>query len=111
MEDLAQFDLRDGQYTKIPLRWKDSALDRPVFRNVTAQGAQEAVLDKQRFCTFLRQILTMAGYSKRATIHDIRRSLGTKIECKLQPRLLFRDTWLIPYSKAWFCTCIPDLRP
>ena len=83
MEDLAQFDLRDGQYTEIPLRWKDSALDRPVFRNVTAQGPQETVLDKQRFCTILRQILTMAGYSKRATIHDIRRSLGKKIECKL----------------------------
>ena len=83
MEDLAQFDLRDAQYTEIPLRWKDSALDRPVFRNVTAQGPQEAVLDKQRFCTILRQILTMAGYSKRATIHDIRRSLGKKIECKL----------------------------
>ena len=83
MEDLAQFDLRDAQYTEIPLRWKDSALDRPVFRNITAQGPQEAVLDKQRFCTILRQILTMAGYSKRATIHDIRRSLGKKIECKL----------------------------
>ncbi|KAK1141018.1 hypothetical protein N8T08_009675 [Aspergillus melleus] len=82
MEDLAQYDLRDGQYTEIPLRWKDSALDRPVFRNVTAQGPQEAVLDKQRFCTFLRQILIMAGYSKRATIHDIRRSLGRKIELR-----------------------------
>lgn len=83
MEDLAEFDLRGGQHTEIPLRWKDNALDRPVFRNVTAQGPQEAVLDKQRFCSFLRQILTMAGYSKLATIHDIRRSLGTKIEGKL----------------------------
>lgn len=91
IEDLATYDLRDGQYTEIPLCWEDTALDQPVFRNVTAEGPQEAVLNKQRFCTFLRNILTMAGYSKRATIHDIRRSLGKKIKCKLYPSFFQRS--------------------
>ncbi|KAL3473907.1 hypothetical protein BJX99DRAFT_260890 [Aspergillus californicus] len=82
MEDLAKYDLCDGHYMEILLCWEDTALDRPVFRNVTVEGPQEAVLDKQQFCTFLHNILTMAGYSKHATIHDICRSLGKKIESR-----------------------------
>jgi hypothetical protein len=38
MEDLAKYNLRDGHYTEIPLCWEDTALDWPVFRNVTAEG-------------------------------------------------------------------------
>jgi hypothetical protein len=80
LDDLAQFDLRDGRTTEVPLRWNTHALNKPVFRNVTAKGPQEVPLNKERFCSFLRSLLTAAGYSKYATIHDIRRELGNKIE-------------------------------
>ncbi|PLB48229.1 hypothetical protein P170DRAFT_360496, partial [Aspergillus steynii IBT 23096] len=82
LADLAQFDLRDGRTTEIPLSWNPDALNKPVFRNVTAKGPQEVALNKERFCTLLRSLLTAAGYSKHATIHDIRRALGKKIEAR-----------------------------
>ncbi|KAB8067815.1 hypothetical protein BDV29DRAFT_199846 [Aspergillus leporis] len=64
--DLAQYDLRAGPTTEIPLRWKTDALNKPVFRN--------------RFCYFFRLILITTSYSKNATVHDIHRELGKKIE-------------------------------
>ncbi|RJE17657.1 hypothetical protein PHISCL_10007 [Aspergillus sclerotialis] len=82
LDDIAEYDLRHGSRTEIPLRWKTESLEAPVFRNVTAQGPQEVPLTKQRFCYFLRWIFIAAGYSNQATIHDVRRQLGTKIEAR-----------------------------
>lgn len=79
---MTEFDLRGSGLAQIPLRWKEAALDEPVFKNVTAKGPQGIPLIKEHFCRFLRQIFFMAGYSKNATIHDIRRALGQKIEGK-----------------------------
>lgn len=80
LDDIAEYNLRYGSRTEIPLRWKTESLKAPVFRNVTAQGPQEVPLTKQRFYYFLRWIFIAAGYSNQATIHDVRRQLGTKIE-------------------------------
>lgn len=80
LDDIAEYDLRHGSRTEIPLRWRSEYLEAPVFRNVTAQGPQEEPLTKERFCYFLRWVFIAAGYSKQATIHDVRRQLGTKIE-------------------------------
>ncbi|KAJ5475343.1 hypothetical protein N7539_008409 [Penicillium diatomitis] len=79
VEDLAQYDLSNGP---IPLRWKDEYLEKPVLRNVTADGPQDVPLAKDVFCECLRVIFTAAGYSKRPKVHDIRKFLGKKIEGK-----------------------------
>ncbi len=78
MEDLAKYDLSDGR--PIPLRWKDEYLDKPVLRNVTADGAQDVPLTKERFCEILRGRVTAAGYSESLNIHKIRKYLGSVIE-------------------------------
>lgn len=78
MDDLANFDLSEGQ--AIELRWKDEYLEKPVLRNVTADGPQDVPLDMQRFCGFLRAIITTAGYNESITIHKIRKFLGSVIE-------------------------------
>lgn len=78
MDDFANFDLSGGQ--AIELRWKDEYLEKPVLRNVTADGPQDAPLDMQRFCEFLRAIITTAGYNKSITIHKIRKYLGSVVE-------------------------------
>ncbi|KAJ6171572.1 hypothetical protein N7470_000639 [Penicillium chermesinum] len=80
VEDLAQYDLSDGR--PIPLRWKDEYLDKPVLRNVTANGPQDVPLTKERFCEILRGRVTAAGYSKSLNIHKIRKHLGSVIEGK-----------------------------
>lgn len=78
MEDLANYDLSSGK--PIELRWKDEYLDKPVLRNVTADGPQDVPLNKERFCELLREIVTTAGYSKSVTVHRIRKYLGSVIE-------------------------------
>lgn len=65
-EDLAKYDLSDGR--PIPLRWKDKYLNKPVLRNVTADGPQDVPLTKERFCEILRGRVTAApGYSESLT--------------------------------------------
>lgn len=78
VEDLAKYDLSSGK--PIELRWKDEYLDKPVLRNVTADGPQDVPLHKERFCELLRGIVTTAGYSKSVTVHRIRKYLGSVIE-------------------------------
>jgi hypothetical protein len=78
VDDLANFDLSGGQ--PIELRWKEEYLEKPVLRNVTAEGPQDVPLDMQRFCGFLRAIITAAGYNKSITIHKIRKYLGSVVE-------------------------------
>ncbi|KAJ5456181.1 hypothetical protein N7530_011455 [Penicillium desertorum] len=79
LEDLAQLRLLEGE-DEIPLRWRHDALEKPVFRNVTAQGVQDLTLTTERFCYFLRQNFRKANYSKVPKIHDIRRALGKKVD-------------------------------
>ncbi|KAJ5139213.1 uncharacterized protein N7515_004061 [Penicillium bovifimosum] len=78
IEDLAQQQFPEGK-NEIPLRWKDDAKEKLVFRNVTAQGAQDLVLTTERFYYFLRQLFRKAGYWEDPTIHDIRRTLGKRL--------------------------------
>jgi hypothetical protein len=81
LDDIAEYDLRDGPITEIPLRFRTEVLEAPVFQNVTAEGPQEVPLTKERFCYFLRILFIICGYSNQPTIHDIRRKLGNVIEC------------------------------
>lgn len=79
LEDLAQMELQEGE-DEIPLSWRHDAMEKPVFRNVTAQGAQDLTLTTERFCYFLRQIFRKSNYSKDPKIHDIHRALGKKVD-------------------------------
>ncbi|KAI3240761.1 hypothetical protein DTO012A7_2460 [Penicillium roqueforti] len=80
VEDFARFDLSSGE--PIELRWKEEFLEKPVLRNVTADGPQDVPLHKERFCELLRGIVTTAGYNKSLTVHIIRKYLGSVIEGK-----------------------------
>jgi hypothetical protein len=55
-------------------------LEKPVLRNVTADGPQDVPLTKERFCDLLRGIITTAGYYKSITIHRIRKYLRSVIK-------------------------------
>ncbi|KAJ9481456.1 hypothetical protein VN97_g12019 [Penicillium thymicola] len=79
VDDLAQFDLSNGP---IALRWNDEYLEKPVLRNVTAEGPQDIPLAKDLFGKCLKAIFTAAGYCKTPKIHEIRKNLGKKIEGK-----------------------------
>ncbi|KAJ5318323.1 hypothetical protein N7476_004743 [Penicillium atrosanguineum] len=80
VEDFANFDLSGGE--PIELRWKEEFLEKPVLRNVTADGPQDVPLTKERFCDLLRGIITTAGYCKSITVHKIRKYLGSVVEGK-----------------------------
>ncbi|KAJ5975642.1 hypothetical protein N7481_009349, partial [Penicillium waksmanii] len=75
--DLAKYDLSNGE---IPLRWKESYLKKPIFRNVTADGPQDIPLTNKDFYHYLHLIFDAAGYSEHPTIHDARRSLAKEVE-------------------------------
>jgi hypothetical protein len=70
-DNLTQYDLREGPTTEVPLHWETDALNKPVFRNVTARGPQEIPLNKKRFYYSFCLILITADYSRNITIHDI----------------------------------------
>ncbi|KAI9043639.1 uncharacterized protein KD926_002989 [Aspergillus affinis] len=81
--NLAQFDLRRGQITEISLRWKDDALNKPVFPNITAKdGPQDLPLNIERFYQFFRAALMIAVYPEDTSIHNIRLNLGKVIEAR-----------------------------
>lgn len=82
VEDLTEFGLHRSGLAWILLQWKEAALDKPVFKNITAKGPQGIPLLKEHFCRFLRQIFSMASYLKNTTIHDICCALSQKIKGK-----------------------------
>ncbi|KAI2791350.1 hypothetical protein POX_c04207 [Penicillium oxalicum] len=108
-EDLAKYDLSDGR--PIPLRWKDEYLNKPVLRNVTADGPQDVPLTKERFCEILRGRVTAAGYSESLTIHKVRKFLGSVIEGKHGSALVsqiygHKDAGTYPKDYVLHCSSI-----
>ncbi|KAJ5124395.1 uncharacterized protein N7515_008220 [Penicillium bovifimosum] len=96
---------------EIPLRWKDDAKEKPVFRNVTAEGAQDLALTTERFYYFLRQLFRKAGYWEDPTIHDIRRALGKKVDGRYGSALVsqlygHKDGKTYPTSYLAHCSSI-----
>ncbi|CEJ58338.1 hypothetical protein PMG11_06997 [Penicillium brasilianum] len=76
-EDLVKYDLSNGE---IPLRWKKSFMEKPLFTNVTASGPQDIPLTSKDFSAYLHQIFDAAGYSEHPTIHCLRRNLAKEVE-------------------------------
>jgi hypothetical protein len=92
VDDLAKYDLSNGP---IPLRWKDEYLEKPVLRNVTADGPQDVPIDAVTFCECLRVIFTAAGYEKRPVVHEIRKHLGKLIEGKFTKHTCLKEEQLL----------------
>lgn len=91
LADEALFDyktLADVQRQKIlpgdnelELRWKDSALKRPILRKCTKYGGvSDEPMPKAAFVDIFNKTLTNAGYMCATSIHAIRRALGKKVD-------------------------------
>lgn len=70
----------------IPLRFKDSALDRPILRKCTkAGGVLDEPMPKAAFTDIFGSTLRNAGYLCLKSIHAIRRELGKKVDERYTP--------------------------
>ncbi|KAJ5652065.1 hypothetical protein N7507_009491, partial [Penicillium longicatenatum] len=88
-EDLASFDLSYGEN---PLCWKEDYKKKPIFRNVTATGAQDSPLTSNVFTSYLHHIFNAAGYREHPTIHCLRRNLAREVEKHYQAHCSSIDT-------------------
>lgn len=83
--------LKDARKQEIPegedelvLRFKDSALDRPILQQCTKTGGvTDDPMPKSSFTSILRSTLTIAAYFCGPSIHAIRRQLGKGVDSKL----------------------------
>jgi hypothetical protein len=65
---------------EVQLRWKDSALEQPILRQVyQATGVSNKPWSEHAFKTIFRALLDKCSYICEASIHMIRRYLGTKV--------------------------------
>jgi hypothetical protein len=63
------------------LRYRESALDRPIMRKCTkAGGVTDEPMPKAAFTDTFRNMLRNAGYLCTASIHAIRQQLGKKVD-------------------------------
>jgi hypothetical protein len=85
LEDVRAQEIPAGQ-DELILRFKDSALERPILRKCTKTGGvTDDPMPKSSFTTIFRSILTNAGYLCGPSIHAIRRQLGKGVDSKLVP--------------------------
>jgi Protein of unknown function (DUF3435) len=88
LEDLRKQKIPAGQ-DELVLRFKDSALNRPILRKCTkTSGVVDEPMPKSLFTGIFKIILTNAGYFCGTTIHAIRRQLGKEVDSELHPSLL-----------------------
>lgn len=80
--------LADLQTQEIPagdnqvvLRWRESALDKPILRKYTkAGGLSEEPMPEKAFREIFQSTLRNAGYHCSASVHSIRRQLGKQVD-------------------------------
>lgn len=66
--------------SEVQLRWKDSALEQPILRRVhKVKGVLNEPWKQFTFTTIFRALLDSCSYFCEASMHMIRRSLGTKV--------------------------------
>ena len=65
---------------QVQLRWKDSALEQPILRQVSqTKGVLNKPWKEHAFKPIYRALLDKCGYICEASIHMIRRYLGKQI--------------------------------
>jgi hypothetical protein len=80
LDDLAKLEIPSGDEV-LELRFKESALDRPILRTCTKEkGTLEEKWSKSAFLRIYRAMLCKAGYFCGASIHAVRRNLGKKVD-------------------------------
>ena len=78
--DLLQQQLRPGE-DYLALKWKKSALKRPILRKCTlAGGVTEAPMPRHAYEVIFKQTFKNAGYLYRISFHAIRRALGKVLD-------------------------------
>jgi len=85
LEDVRAQEIPSGK-DELILRFKDSALERPILRKCTKTGSvTDDPMPKSSFIAILKSTLTNAGYLCGPSIHAIRRQLGKEVDSKLVP--------------------------
>jgi Protein of unknown function (DUF3435) len=85
LEDVRAQEIPSGK-DELILRFKDSALERPILRRCTKTGGVTSdPMPKSSFTAILKSTLTNAGYLYGPSIHAIRRQLGKEVDSKLVP--------------------------
>jgi hypothetical protein len=85
LEDVRAQEIPSGK-DELILRFKDSALERPILRRCTKTGGvTNDPMPKSSFTAILKSTLTNAGYLYGPSIHAIRRQLGKEVDSKLVP--------------------------
>lgn len=78
--DLQDQEIPAGE-NELVLRFKDSALDKPILHSCTkADGITDEPMPRSAFTGILRNTLRNAGYLCSTSIHAIRRQLGKKVD-------------------------------
>ncbi|KAN0069234.1 Protein of unknown function (DUF3435) domain containing protein [Elaphomyces granulatus] len=80
LEDVRAQEIPSGK-DELILRFKDSALERPILRRCTKTGGVTSdPMPKSSFTAILKSTLTNAGYLYGPSIHAIRRQLGKEVD-------------------------------
>jgi hypothetical protein len=80
LADLLEQKIPPGE-AHMALRWKDSALERPILRKCTmADGVTDEPMPKEAFRDIFKSTLKNSSYLCRTSIHMIRRALGKKVD-------------------------------
>ncbi|KAK5080233.1 hypothetical protein LTR05_008746 [Lithohypha guttulata] len=80
LADLQEQQIPDGQ-DELILRWRESALHKPILRKCTqAGGLRDEPMPKAAFSQIFHGALLNAGYFCQASIHSIRRQLGKQVD-------------------------------
>lgn len=82
LDDIRQQVIPSGE-DEVILRFKDSALERPILRKCTqAGGVTDDPMPKGAFLAIFKSTLINAGYLWGVSIHAIRRQLGKGADSK-----------------------------
>jgi len=85
LEDVRAQEIPSGQ-DELILRFKDSALERPILRKCTKTGGvTDDPMPKSSFTAIFKSTLTNTGYICGPSIHAMRRQLGKCVDSKLVP--------------------------
>ena len=80
LADLQEQQIPKGQ-DELALRWRESALDKPILRKSTKAGSvTDEPIPRSAFSQIFQSTLVNAGYLCAASVHSIRRQLGKKVD-------------------------------
>ena len=80
LDDLQTQEIPAGE-NQVFLRWRDSALNKPILSKCTkARGSSDDPMPEKAFREFFQSTLPNAEYLCSASVHSIHRQLGKKVD-------------------------------